>query len=67
LSRPEQVFTPADTAALQVTTLSYGVGNWYLVRGDTVNARAWFQRAIAARGWAGFGFYAAQADLARIR
>lgn len=67
LSRPDEVFTPADTAALQVTTLSYGVGNWYLARGDTANARVFFQRAVAARGWAGFGFYAAQADLARIR
>ena len=67
LSRPEQVITPADTAAVQVATLSFGVGNWYLVRGDTSNARVWFQRAIASGGWPGFGFFAAQADLRRIR
>src|SRR5262249_34680390 len=32
---PDEVFTPADTADVQVATLSYGLGNWYLVRGDT--------------------------------
>jgi tetratricopeptide (TPR) repeat protein len=29
---PDQVFTPADTADVQVATLSFGLGNWYLVR-----------------------------------
>ena len=67
LIRAEQVVTPADTAAVQLATLSFGVGNWYLVRGDTANARTWFQRAVASGGWPGFGFFAAQADLRRIR
>jgi hypothetical protein len=50
--QPEQVFTPTDTAGVQVATLSYGLGNWYLVRGDTVNARRWFQRSVSASaGW----------------
>jgi len=29
------VFTAADTSDITVATLSYGIGNWYLVRGDT--------------------------------
>ena len=37
--RPEEVFTPADTSDIQVATLSYGLGNWYLVRGDTTRAQ----------------------------
>jgi len=35
---PNEVFTPADTADVQVATLSYGLGNWYVVRGDTARA-----------------------------
>jgi Flp pilus assembly protein TadD len=64
---PEQVLTPADTTDVAVATLSYGVGNWYLVRGDTTRARAWFQRAIASNGWPAFGFMAAEAELRRLR
>src|SRR5882762_8606609 len=29
---PDSVFTPADTSDIQIATLSYGIGNWYLVR-----------------------------------
>jgi len=63
---PEQAFTPADTAGVQVATLSYGVGNWYLVRGDTTAARKWFERAVSAStGWAGFGFIVSEVELRR--
>jgi ketosteroid isomerase-like protein len=61
------VFTPADTAGTQVATLSYGLGNWYLVRGDSAKARAWFERAVQSGGWAAFGFIAAERELARKR
>lgn len=61
---PDQVFTPADTAGVQVATLSYGLGNWYLTRGDTTTARRWFERAVASGGWAAFGFIVAEVELA---
>jgi tetratricopeptide (TPR) repeat protein len=64
---PEAAFTPADTADVQVATLSYGVGSWYLVRGDTTRARAMFERAVRSGGWPGFGFIAAEAELRRLR
>jgi tetratricopeptide (TPR) repeat protein len=64
---PEQVVTPADTEDIQIATLSYGLGDWYLVRGDTAQAREWFQRAVASGGWPAFGFIAAEADLRRLR
>jgi len=64
---PNVVFTPADTADVQVATLSYGLGNWYLVRGDTVSARRWFQRAIQSGGWPAFGFIVAESELRRLR
>lgn len=65
---PDQVFTPADTAGVQVATLSYGLGNWYLVQGDTANAIKWFERSVAAKnGWAGFGFIISEVELRRLR
>jgi proline iminopeptidase len=64
---PDSVLTAADTGDVAVATLSYGVGNWYLVRGDSAQARRWFERAIASGGWPAFGFIAAEAELRRLR
>lgn len=64
---PDSVLAPGDTSDVAVATLGYGIGNWYLVRGDTAQARHWFERAIASGGWPAFGFMAAEADLARLR
>jgi len=64
---PDSVITAADTAGVAVATLSYGVGNWYLVRRNTARARQWFERAVASGGWAAFGFIAAEAELRRMR
>jgi len=63
----DAVFTPADTSDVQVATLSYGLGNWHLVRGDTAEAKRWFQRAIASGGWPAFGFIVAESELKRPR
>ncbi len=62
---PETLFSPADTADVQTATLNYGLGNWYMVRGDTVRARAAWQRSVASGGWPGFGFIVAEAELQR--
>jgi tetratricopeptide (TPR) repeat protein len=64
---PDAVVTPADTGDVAVATLSYGVGNWYLVRGDTATARSWFERSVRSGGWPAFGFMAAEAELRRLR
>jgi len=64
---PDSVFTPADTSDIQVATLSYGLGNWYLVRGDTARARSWFERSIASGGWPAFGFIISEVELRRLR
>ncbi len=60
---PDSVFTPADTSDIQVATLSYGIGNWYLVRGDSANARKWFERSVASGGWPAFGFIISEIEL----
>jgi tetratricopeptide (TPR) repeat protein len=67
VSSPGQVVTAADTAAVQLATLSFGVGNWYLVRGETARARSWFERAVASGGWPAFAFFAAERELQRLR
>jgi tetratricopeptide (TPR) repeat protein len=63
---PTQLITSADTADVQIATLNYGLGAWALVRGDTLLARASFEKAMAGGGWPGFAFMAAEADLARL-
>ena len=48
-------------------TLSYGLGDWYLVRGDSARARTWFERAVASGGWPAFGFIVSEAELRRLK
>jgi tetratricopeptide (TPR) repeat protein len=64
---PDELFTPADTADVQVATLAYGLGNWYLLRGDTARARASFERSVRSGGWPGFGFIISEIELQRLR
>jgi len=63
---PDAVLTPSDTSDIAVATLSYGVGNWYLVRGDTIRAREWFERSVRSGGWPAFGFIMSEIELRRI-
>jgi tetratricopeptide (TPR) repeat protein len=67
LISPDSVMTPADTADVQASTLAYGIGNWYLTRGDTARARSWFERSIRAGGWPAFGFILSEIELRRLR
>ena len=64
---PDAVVTAADTDDVQVATLAFGLGNWYLIGGDTTQARRWFERSIASGGWPAFGFIASEAELRRLR
>ncbi len=64
---PEAVITAADTDEVQVATLAYGLGNWYLVRGDKAQARRSFERSIQSGGWPGFGFIVSEVELRRFR
>jgi tetratricopeptide (TPR) repeat protein len=64
---PDEVMTSADTSDVAVATLSYGIGNWYLVRGDTARARTWFERSVQSGGWPAFGFILSEIELARLR
>jgi Lipoprotein NlpI, contains TPR repeats len=63
---PEALFAPSDTGDVDVATLAFGLGNWYLVKGDSARARELFRRSIASGGWPAFGFIASEAELARM-
>jgi tetratricopeptide (TPR) repeat protein len=62
---PITVLTPADTSDIDVATLAFGLGNWYMVKGDTVRARELFRRSVQSGGWPAFGFMASEAELDR--
>ena len=62
---PDAVITPADTADVQAATLAYGLGNWYLVRGDTARAKTYFEQSVKSGGWPGFGFIMSEVELRR--
>jgi tetratricopeptide (TPR) repeat protein len=63
---PDALFTASDTSDIDVATLSFGLGNWYLVKGDTARARAQFERSVKSGGWPAFGFIASEVELARL-
>ncbi|MBO6575624.1 MAG: hypothetical protein JJ896_11525 [Rhodothermales bacterium] len=56
-----------DGAALEMATQGYGVGNYYLVEGDTARALTTFAGVLDTGFWPAFGYIAAEADLARLR
>src|SRR5262245_27947920 len=64
---PDALITAADTDEVQVATLAYGLGNWYLVRGDTAQARKAFERSVQSGGWPAFGFIVSEVELRRLR
>ena len=64
---PEALIAASDTGDVDVATLSFGLGNWYLIKGDTARARTQFMRSIKSGGWPAFGFIASEAELARLR
>ena len=64
---PDSVVTPADTGDIGLATLSYGLGDWYLLRGDTTTAKQCFERSVRSGGWPAFGFTAAEAELRRLK
>lgn len=63
---PEQLIGENETDDVNISTLSYGLGNWYFVKGDTANARQAWERAVNSGGWPGFGFNVAEAELRRL-
>ncbi len=57
----------ADADPLDVATHGYGLGAWYLVRGDRLQARDAFERVLETGYWPAFGHIAAEAELRALR
>lgn len=64
---PEELLAADGASDLDLATQGYGVGNWYLVHGDTTRAKEILTRVVQGAYWPAFGFIAAEADLARMR
>lgn len=54
-----------EDSDLVMATQGYGVGNWYLYNGDSTKAKEVFEKVVAGKYFAAFGFIAAEAELAR--
>ena len=58
------------TEGLDAVTIGYGIANWHLYNGRKEEARTILTEITDKYGstqWAGFGYVAAEADLARLR
>ncbi len=58
---------PEPKTPLDIATLGYGAGNWYLYNGDVAKATETFKKVVAGTETAAFGYIAAEADLARLQ
>ena len=67
LVSPDTLLDLEHATDLDLATLGYGVGNWYLLNGQKNKAREIFERATNGPYWPAFGFIAAEVDLARLR
>ena len=64
LATPESLLDTAGGDATTIATQGYGVGNFYLAKGEATRAREIFARVVAGSGWNAFGYIAAEAQLA---
>ena len=56
-----------DVTGVALSTLLYGIGNWYLYNGDAAKARPYFERAITTTGWPAWGFIGSKIELGRTK
>jgi tetratricopeptide (TPR) repeat protein len=62
--KKEEDLIHADTPDVALSTLLYGLGNWYLYNGDPAKARGYFERAMKAKtGWPAWGFIGSEIEL----
>ncbi len=67
LETPDALLDTATADATTIATQGYGVGNYYLVTGDTAKAKSVFETVTSGGGWNAFGYIAAEADLQRLQ
>jgi tetratricopeptide (TPR) repeat protein len=62
---PEELEREGTPSTSDGVTILYGIGNWYLVNGETDRAAAIFHRIVESDQWAAFAYIAAESELAR--
>jgi tetratricopeptide (TPR) repeat protein len=62
-----EILTLTEASDLDLATLGYGVGNWYLYNGDPEKAATMFKRIVEVAYWPAFGFIAAEVELYRMQ
>jgi tetratricopeptide (TPR) repeat protein len=71
LYRARLVRMPCSHRRIQTTCRSprspTALATGTLVRGDTAQARRWFERSVQSGGWPGFGFIVSEVELRRLR
>ena len=67
LKKETEIVNVEKATDLEIATVGYGIGNWYLYNGDRAKAEEYFKRIVAGKYWPAFGFIAAETELARKR
>jgi tetratricopeptide (TPR) repeat protein len=52
---------------LQYVTQGYGLGNYYLSKGDTAMAKTIFENVMSTGYWSAFGYIASEMELAKLK
>ena len=55
----------SNTNTLNNASMAYGIGNYYLINGNTTKAKEIFQQIVDGNQWSSFGYIAAEAELKR--
>ena len=68
---PESLLDPDNIGAIDtdmnIATQGYGVGNWYHYNDQIDKARQVFDKVLAGKSWAAFGYIAAEVDLYNMK
>lgn len=58
-------FTGSKYTSIMNDAARYGIANWYLYNNQKDEAKEVFEKLLAGKGWASFGYIAAEADYVR--
>jgi tetratricopeptide (TPR) repeat protein len=62
----DEVEKEATSSDLELATMGYGIGAWYLYNGKTEKAKDVFNKIVNTNYWPAFGYIAAEAELVRM-
>ena len=60
-------FLQNEKKGLGFASFGFGLGNYFLLKGETEKARIVFQEIVNGKQWSSFGYIAAEAELAKMK